>query len=471
MKKSVLMIMAAGLLLSLSSSAQNVGIGISTPAQKLDVNGTARVRSLTTNGVVTNNASGDLGTLAGTTTTVLHGNASGLPTFGAVALTSDVSGTLPVGNGGTGTSTTFTQGSVIFAGASGVFSQNNANLFWDNTNNRLGIGTPSPATVFHATSAISSTSYFVANNATVYTENTNANGSTLVAKNSAASSTGDGDAIEATTAQSGAFGIWGQNTNASGAGIVGAGGGAGSNYSSGAGGCFTGPGTGVIGFASTVASGNGVIGLGNGITSQTTLGSGSGGTFNGVTTGLVAYNSSLGTSQAIYSSNAGVVVRVAYYNGTTQYKINGTGTVSTIAKDINDVPVTLHCPETPEIYFQDFGTGKLTNGKAHIDLDPSFAKNITVNAQHPLRVYIQVEGNCKGVYVTGKSQNGFDVTELDNGTSNIDFQWFVTGNRADEVLDNGRISHNADMRFEPARAPETTVVTEAKVRKEKGDKK
>ena len=38
----------------------------------------------------------------GTTTTVLHGNASGNPSFGAVSLTADVSGTLPVGNGGTG---------------------------------------------------------------------------------------------------------------------------------------------------------------------------------------------------------------------------------------------------------------------------------------------------------------------------------------------------------------------------------
>jgi hypothetical protein len=48
-----------------------------------------------------------LGSL-GTTTTVLHGNASGAPTFGAVSLTADVTGTLPIANGGTGTtSTTF----------------------------------------------------------------------------------------------------------------------------------------------------------------------------------------------------------------------------------------------------------------------------------------------------------------------------------------------------------------------------
>jgi hypothetical protein len=44
-------------------------------------------------------------TAAGTSTTVLHGNASGAPTFGAVSLTTDVSGTLPVANGGSGATT------------------------------------------------------------------------------------------------------------------------------------------------------------------------------------------------------------------------------------------------------------------------------------------------------------------------------------------------------------------------------
>src|SRR5262252_7183396 len=41
------------------------------------------------------------GTL-GTATTLLHGNAAGDPTYSAVSLTADVTGTLPVANGGTG---------------------------------------------------------------------------------------------------------------------------------------------------------------------------------------------------------------------------------------------------------------------------------------------------------------------------------------------------------------------------------
>ncbi len=37
-----------------------------------------------------------------------------------------------------------TAGSVLFAGAAGVLAQDNANLFWDDTNNRLGVGTATP---------------------------------------------------------------------------------------------------------------------------------------------------------------------------------------------------------------------------------------------------------------------------------------------------------------------------------------
>ncbi len=34
---------------------------------------------------------------------------------------------------------------MVFAGASGVYTQDNANFFWDDSNNRLGIGTASPS--------------------------------------------------------------------------------------------------------------------------------------------------------------------------------------------------------------------------------------------------------------------------------------------------------------------------------------
>ena len=48
----------------------------------------------------------------------------------------------------------FTLGSVIFTGESGVLSQDNSNFFWDNTTNRLGIGTTEPGASIETTGDI-----------------------------------------------------------------------------------------------------------------------------------------------------------------------------------------------------------------------------------------------------------------------------------------------------------------------------
>jgi hypothetical protein len=58
----------------------------------------------------------------------------------------DVNGTARIqGN----LTTNLTAGSVPFIGTSGLLSQNNASLFWDNTNGRLGIGTNAPTVRTH----------------------------------------------------------------------------------------------------------------------------------------------------------------------------------------------------------------------------------------------------------------------------------------------------------------------------------
>jgi hypothetical protein len=81
-------------------------------------------------------------TNGGTGLTTLTAANNALYSTSSSALTA---GTLPVAAGGTGTPTAFTLGSVVFAGSAGVYNQANSQLFWDNTNSRLGVGTTSPA--------------------------------------------------------------------------------------------------------------------------------------------------------------------------------------------------------------------------------------------------------------------------------------------------------------------------------------
>jgi hypothetical protein len=138
----------------------------------------------------------------------------------------------------------------------------------------------------------------------------------------------------------------------------------------------------------------------------------------------------------------------------TSYKITGTGSVSTIVDTPDREKVAMFCSESPEILLTDYGTGMLTNGRCTIDLDPIFKTNIVVDAKNPLKVFIQLEGECNGVYVCNKSIEGFTVVELGQGASDTPFSWSVVASRCDETDAHGTIvSKNAGVRFPKAPAP------------------
>lgn len=125
--------------------------------------------------------------------------------------------------------------------------------------------------------------------------------------------------------------------------------------------------------------------------------------------------------------------------GGTNYKILGNGSVSTIIEGENDKKHIMFAPESPEILFQDFGVGQLVNGEVSIEIDPIIARNIFVDENHPLKVFVQLKGDCNGVYVTNESATGFTVKELQGGTSNVAFSYQIVANRADRKDKNGNV--------------------------------
>ena len=210
-------------------------------------------------------------------------------------------------------------------------------------------------------------------------------------------------------------------------------------------------------FYNSNATGTGVVAGGNGLATTYFLTTGTGGSFNGRQTGVYgfAWGGNTTASEGGYFRDSvtaaqDVNVRVAAYVAGTQYKIIGGGTVSTVIKDANNNEKIMFAAEAPEVLLEDYGIGQLENGKAIITLDPIFSNNITVNEKHELRVFIQLEGDCNGVYVINKSKMGFEVKELAGGNSNVKFSYHVVGNRSDSYVNGQLSSKYEDLRFPEA---------------------
>ena len=85
--------------------------------------------------------------------------------------------------------------------------------------------------------------------------------------------------------------------------------------------------------------------------------------------------------------------------------IGATGTKSAVvpAQDGNG-HLTLYCMESPECWFEDFGSARLSGGSASVRIDPEFAQTVHTGEYH---VFVQAEGNCRGLFVRDKTATGF----------------------------------------------------------------
>jgi hypothetical protein len=87
----------------------------------------------------------------------------------------------------------------------------------------------------------------------------------------------------------------------------------------------------------------------------------------------------------------------------------------------------LYCMESPEVWFEDFGTAKLRRGRTVVRLDADFAKVIKPD----YRVFLTPEGDCRGLFVRRKNAASFEVRELMGGKSSIAFSYRIVGRRKD----------------------------------------
>jgi len=143
---------------------------------------------------------------------------------------------------------------------------------------------------------------------------------------------------------------------------------------------------------------------------------------------------------------------VGYNWSGTGYKILGSGTASTIMKTREGQKI-LFCPESPEIWFEDLGSAKLIDGHCHVELDPIFLDCVTIDENHPMKVFVQLNDDCNGVYVK-KGKSGFDVYELAGGTSAAEFDYRIMAKRRG---DEDKRFPEAPPRLKPTQMPENTA--------------
>ena len=88
----------------------------------------------------------------------------------------------------------------------------------------------------------------------------------------------------------------------------------------------------------------------------------------------------------------------------------------------------LHCMESPEHWFEDFGAAKLKSGRAVVKLDTDFAKVIKRGDYH---VFLTPKGDCRGLCVSRQGGASFEVRELQGGKSSVAFSYRIVGLRKD----------------------------------------
>ncbi len=86
-----------------------------------------------------------------------------------------------------------------------------------------------------------------------------------------------------------------------------------------------------------------------------------------------------------------------------------------------------YTPTESEPTIEDNGEAALVDGVAQVQLDPRFTNVIDPNARYI--VTVTPEGDCRGLYVTQRSEHSFVVRELQGGRSSVGFGYRIVAHR------------------------------------------
>jgi hypothetical protein len=122
----------------------------------------------------------------------------------------------------------------------------------------------------------------------------------------------------------------------------------------------------------------------------------------------------------------------AGFGGECMVDVNGnlscTGTITpTVPIDGGTRKVAVSSIGAAEDWFEDAGSGRLSNGSAVVRLEPTFAQTVNSNVEY--HVFLTPKGECEGLYVSNETAGGFEVHELHHGNSSVGFDYRIMAKR------------------------------------------
>ena len=137
--------------------------------------------------------------------------------------------------------------------------------------------------------------------------------------------------------------------------------------------------------------------------------------------GALAYNTTTGGSGLIaFNAGQGAGYAAIFGSATPQsgnVLVRGTLTTlnsapSVAARDSAGSLRRFYGVQSPESWFEDFGSGQLSGGSATVQLDPAFAAVVDTSDYH---VFLTPEGGWSSLYVAAKGAASFTVRDAGGG--------------------------------------------------------